>query len=72
MTQAPACKHEKTQLIAKDNEAEYIECLACGAILDRHELTPAPPPQPEAPQANPPAAQDPGKPHPFDESVSDA
>ena len=73
MTEAPACKHEKTRLIAKDNEAEYIECLACGAILDRHELTAAPPsPQPEAPQANPPAASESVKANPFDESLSDA
>lgn len=67
MTEAPACKHERTRLIAKDNEAEYIECVDCGAILETHEL---------AEGAKPPSSQSgPGesaKPNPFDESLSDA
>ena len=42
MAQSPACKHEHTRLIAKDNEAEYIECVDCGAILETHELAEAP------------------------------
>jgi len=33
-----ACKHARTQLVAKDNDAEYIECLDCGAILEKEEL----------------------------------
>jgi Zn ribbon nucleic-acid-binding protein len=61
MTEIPACKHEHTRLIAKDNEAEYIECVDCGVILERRELTEAP--------KNP---AEPGKPSPFDESLSDA
>jgi len=35
----PACKHRRTQLIAKDDDAQYIECLDCGAILEAGELT---------------------------------
>ena len=73
MIEIPACKHEKTRLIARDNDAEYIECAACGAILETHELAdsikasnaegskPAPSGGPEA-----------GKTTPFDESLSDA
>ncbi len=37
---APAdCKHARTRLIAKDQDAEYVECLDCGAILEAGELT---------------------------------
>jgi len=38
--QAPqlACKHQRTQIIAKDDNAEYVECLDCGEILDVDEL----------------------------------
>jgi hypothetical protein len=34
----PACKHKRTQVIAKDDNAEYVECLDCGEILDVDEL----------------------------------
>ncbi len=34
----PACKHKRTQVIAKDDNAEYLECLDCGEILDVDEL----------------------------------
>jgi hypothetical protein len=34
----PACKHTRTQVIAKDDNAEYVECLDCGEILDVDEL----------------------------------
>jgi Zn ribbon nucleic-acid-binding protein len=59
MAEIPTCKHEHTRLIAKDNEAEYIECVNCGAILETHEL------------AEDPKAANP-KSNPFDESLSDA
>lgn len=36
-----ACKHTRTQLVAKDQDAEYVECLDCGAILEAGELQPA-------------------------------
>jgi hypothetical protein len=32
------CRHSRTQLIAKDSDAEYVECLDCGAILESGEL----------------------------------
>jgi hypothetical protein len=34
----PTCKHTRTQVIAKDNDAQYVECLDCGAILEAGEL----------------------------------
>lgn len=33
-----ACKHSRTRLIAKDNDAQYVECLDCGVILEAAEL----------------------------------
>jgi hypothetical protein len=32
------CNHARTRLIAKDNDAQYVECLDCGAILEAGEL----------------------------------
>jgi hypothetical protein len=34
----PACPHKRTQTIAEDKDAKYVECLGCGAILDSAEL----------------------------------
>ena len=61
------CKHEQTRLIAKDDEAEYIECVACGAILETHELAESPT-SASAKSSSP----EPPKSNPFDESLSDA
>ena len=36
------CAHKRTRLIAKDDAAEYVECLECGAILEASELKEAP------------------------------
>ncbi len=38
MNDPAACKHLRHQLIAKDQDAEYVECLDCGAILESDEL----------------------------------
>ncbi len=37
----PACKHHNVQLIARDDDSEYVECLDCGKILDGEERNPA-------------------------------
>jgi hypothetical protein len=50
------CKHQRTQLIAKDSDAQYVECLDCGEIFEGQELEKAE--KKEAPG--------------FDESLSDA
>ncbi len=34
----PTCKHPRQRLIAKDQDAEYVECEDCGAILEADEL----------------------------------
>jgi hypothetical protein len=38
LTPDPACQHKRTQLIAKDEDAQYVECLDCGEILETGEL----------------------------------
>jgi hypothetical protein len=35
----PSCKHKRTQVIAKDDDAQYLECLDCGEILEAGEIT---------------------------------
>ncbi len=35
----PPCKHKRTQVIAKDDDAQYVECLDCGEILESGEMT---------------------------------
>ena len=42
MSEPATCQHKRTQLIAKDNESQYVECLECGTILEAEELTDAP------------------------------
>jgi hypothetical protein len=34
----PECKHLRTRLIAKDDDAQYVECLDCGDIFEAGEL----------------------------------
>lgn len=34
----PPCKHARTRLIAADHDAQFLECLDCGAILEAGEL----------------------------------
>ena len=46
VTEAPACKHLRTQLIAKDQDSEYVECLDCGAILEASEQSGRPQQEP--------------------------
>ncbi len=38
MKTQPTCPHKRTQLIAKDNDAQYVECLDCGEILEAGEM----------------------------------
>jgi transcription initiation factor TFIIIB Brf1 subunit/transcription initiation factor TFIIB len=59
----PACPHRRTQLIAQDNEAQYVECLDCGEILEVGEIDPSRETKPEAAKK---------KGAGFDESLSDA
>jgi Zn ribbon nucleic-acid-binding protein len=46
----PACQHQRTQIIAKDNDAQYVECLDCAEILEAAEM--------ETPEKKEPASLD--------------
>jgi hypothetical protein len=35
---AGPCGHAHTRVIAEDSDAQYVECLDCGAILEAEEL----------------------------------
>ena len=37
-TTNPPCPHKRTRLIAKDREAQYVECLDCGEIIETGEI----------------------------------
>jgi transcription initiation factor TFIIIB Brf1 subunit/transcription initiation factor TFIIB len=32
------CPHKRTQLVAKDKDAQYVECLECGEIVETGEM----------------------------------
>ena len=38
------CPHKRTQLIAKDKDAQYVECLDCGEIVETGEIEKPPAP----------------------------
>ena len=38
MPDPASCPHKRRRLIAKDKDAEYTECLDCGAILEAGEV----------------------------------
>ena len=38
MADPVTCKHIRQRLIAKDQDAEYVECEDCGEILEAGEL----------------------------------
>jgi Zn ribbon nucleic-acid-binding protein len=59
----PACKHEHTRLIARDDESCFVECVGCGEIIES-----AGSKQPDASQVKRKRGDPPG----FDESLSDA
>jgi hypothetical protein len=64
VTDPATCRHARTQLIAKDSDAEYVECLDCGAILEAGER-----PEPTRKSEPSEGAERSGG---FDESLGDA
>lgn len=39
MVEPAFCQHLHTRLIARDQDAHFVECLECGALLDVDEMT---------------------------------
>ncbi|MFZ0519562.1 MAG: hypothetical protein WAN14_01710 [Candidatus Acidiferrales bacterium] len=38
LTPDTPCRHKRTQIIAKDDDSQYVECLDCGEIFEVGEL----------------------------------
>jgi len=34
----PPCKHPRVQIVSRDEEAEFVECLECGEIFESSEF----------------------------------
>lgn len=34
----PTCKHPKVRVVAREEDAEYVECLECGEVFDSNEF----------------------------------
>ncbi len=32
------CRHPRVRIVAREPEADYMECLECGDIFDSHEI----------------------------------
>ena len=33
-----ACKHPKVRVVAREEDAEFVECLECGEVFDSNEF----------------------------------
>jgi Zn ribbon nucleic-acid-binding protein len=34
----PTCKHPRVQIVAREDDAEFVECLECGDIFESSEF----------------------------------
>ncbi|HVZ17743.1 MAG TPA: hypothetical protein VG897_11535 [Terriglobales bacterium] len=34
----PVCKHPRVQIVARDDDAEYVECKECGEVFESSEF----------------------------------
>ena len=34
----PECKHPRVQIVAREEDAEFVECLECGDIFESSEF----------------------------------
>ena len=37
-TKKPPCKHPSVQIVARDEDAEFVECLECREVFESSEL----------------------------------
>jgi Zn ribbon nucleic-acid-binding protein len=37
-TTTPACKHLRVQIVAREEDAEFVECKECGEIFESSEF----------------------------------
>jgi transcription initiation factor TFIIIB Brf1 subunit/transcription initiation factor TFIIB len=38
MQMTTVCKHPRVQIVARDEDAEYVECKECGAVFESSEF----------------------------------
>lgn len=36
--QRPPCKHPRVQIVSRDEDSEYVECMECGDIFESSEF----------------------------------
>ena len=37
-TSADRCKHPRVQIVSRDEDAEYVECMECGDVFESSEF----------------------------------
>ena len=37
-TNQPPCKHPRVQIVSREDDAEFVECLECGEVFDSSEF----------------------------------
>ncbi len=37
-TAMPACKHPRVRIVAREEDAEFVECLDCGEVFESSEF----------------------------------
>ncbi len=37
-TATPACKHPRVRIVAREEDAEFVECLDCGEVFESSEF----------------------------------
>jgi len=37
-TDLPKCKHPRVRIVAREDDAEFVECLECGEVFDSSEF----------------------------------
>ncbi len=35
---SPACKHPQVRIVAREEDAEFVECTVCGEVFDSAEF----------------------------------
>ncbi len=38
VVQRPPCKHPRVQIVSREEDAEYVECLECREVFESSEL----------------------------------
>ncbi len=47
----PACEHARTEIVARRDGVDYVQCLDCRQIFEAEDLEPVPAPYDEEPSS---------------------